>query len=228
MEERKEATASIDEQTQGYFKRVQDVIEEDDFDDDEGRKLFVTNVFSQVETNELNLSCDQSISTVMEKLVVHFNEVQIRRMLQNLRPHFQVISTNKFGSHVLQSLLNLIPRAVRSERIRTLELGPEDLDSAEALFLQFCDFVKENLAELVCDTYGSHVVRTVLEVLGGVKVADSIARSRSSRARRNKSSGGQEKDQFSKLFPGTVPHSAYAQYTVNSRMSENAHSSTLP
>ena len=36
----KEASA-LDEQTLGYFKRVEDVINDDDFDDEESRKLFV-------------------------------------------------------------------------------------------------------------------------------------------------------------------------------------------
>ena len=197
-------TSALDEQTFGYFKRVEDVINEDDFDDEESRKLFVENVFTQVENNELKLFCDLIVSRTMEKLIVYFNDVQIRRVMQNIKDHFCKIAMDKFGSHVLQSLICVIPKAIRSERskIREIEQNIDDLKSAEELFLNLCDCLRENLTELVNHTYGSHVVRTAFEVLGGVKVADNVVRSRASRQSRERSNQSEEKRQFTKLSQG--------------------------
>lgn len=200
--------STLDEQTFGYFKRVEDVINEDDFDDDESRKLFVENVFTQVESNELELFCDLIVSRTMEKLIVYLSDAQIRKVMQNIEEHFCKIAMDKFGSHVLQSLICVIPKAIRSERskVRQTEQEVKDLKSAEKLFLSLCDCLKENLSELVNHIYGSHVVRTAFEVLGGVKVADNVVRSRASRQSRERSNQSEEKKQFIKLSQGIHYH----------------------
>lgn len=193
--------SALDEQTFGYFKRVEDVINEDDFDDEESRKLFIENVFTQVENNEVKLFCDLVVSRTMEKLIVFLSDVQIRKVMQNVEDHFCKIAMDKFGSHVLQSLVCVIPKAIRSERSKVREIyhEVEDLKSAEELFLSLCDSLKENLSELVNHIYGSHVVRAAIEVLGGVKVADNVVRSRASRQSRERSNQSDEKKQFIKL-----------------------------
>lgn len=193
--------SALDEQTFGYFKRVEDVINEDDFDDEESRKLFIENVFTQVENNEIKLFCDLIVSRTMEKLIVYLTDVQIRKVMQNVENHFCKIAMDKFGSHVLQTLVCVIPKAVRSERskVREIDHEVEDLKSAEELFLNLCDSLKENLSELVSHIYGSHVLRTAIEVLGGVKVADNVVRSRASRLSRERSNQSDEKKQFIKL-----------------------------
>ena len=196
----------LDEQTFGYFKRVEDVINDDDFDDGESRRLFVENVFTQVQDNEMKLFCDQIISRTMEKLVLYFSDIQIRKVLQNIEDHFSKVAMDKFGSHVLQTLICIIPKAIRSERSKTSETSQEDKDlkSAEELFLGLCDSFKENLSELVNHIYGSHVLRAAFEVLGGVKVADNVVRSRASRQSREKNSHAEEKKPFIKLSQGTI------------------------
>jgi len=193
--------SALDEQTFGYFKRVEDVINEDEFDDEESRKLFVENVFTQVENNEIKLFCDLIVSITMEKLIVYFSDVQIRKVMQNIEDHFCKVAMDKFGSHVVQALVCAIPKAIRSERskVREIDQEVEELKSAEELFLNLCDCLKENLSELVNHIYGSHVVRTAIEVLGGVKVADNVVRSRASRQSRERSNQSDEKSQFIKL-----------------------------
>ena len=180
------------------------MINEDDFDDDESRKLFMENVFTQVENNEVKLSCDMIVSRTMEKLIVYLNDIQIRRVIQNTEDHFCQIAMDKFGSHVLQSLICAIPKAIRSERSknREVENNIDDLKSAEELFLSLCDCFRENIGELVSHTYGSHVLRTAFEVLGGVKVADNVVRSRASRRSREKSYQSEEKRQSIKQSQG--------------------------
>lgn len=193
--------SSLDEQTLGYFKRVEDVINDDNFQDEESRKLFVENVFTQVENNEVKLFCDLAISSTMEKLVFYLSDIQIRKIVQNVEEHFSKIAMDKFGSHVLQTLVCITPRALRSERGQQQDVLEEhkDLKSAEELFLSLCSCLQENLPELVNHMYGSHVVRAAFEVLGGVKVSDLVVRSRASRQTRKKGNHSEEKKAFIKI-----------------------------
>ena len=212
--------SALDEQTFGYFKRVEDVINEDDFDDEESRKLFVENVFAQIQNNEMKLFCDQIISRTMEKLVLYLSDTQIRKILQNIGEHFSKIAMDKFGSHVLQTLVCIIPKAIRSERSKVREITQEhkDLKSAEELFLGLCDCLKENLSVLANHIYGSHVVRAAFEVLGGVKVSDNVVRSRASRQSRERSSHSEEKKPFIKLSQGILISKVQLHITVKSLM----------
>ena len=196
--------SALDEQTFGYFKRVGDVINDDDFDDEESRKFFVENVFTQVQNNEMKLFCDQITSRTMEKLAAYLSDIQLRKVLQNIEEYFSKIAMDKFGSHVLQTLICIIPKAIRSERsrVRKNSQEDEDLKSAEELFLGLCGCLKENLPELVNHIYGSHVVRAAFEVLGGVTVSDNVVRSRASRQTRERSSHSEEKKPFIKLSQG--------------------------
>ena len=216
-------TSARDEQTLGYFKRVDDVIKDDDFDDEEGRKLFIENVFTQIENNEIKLFCDQVISRTLEKLIIYFSDTQIRKVLQNVEDHFCKLTMDKFGSHVLQTLICVIPKTIRSERSKVREVAQEfkDLKGAEQLFLDLCDSFKENLSELVNHIYGSHVVRAAIEVLGGVKVSDNVVRSRASRQSRERDSHSDEKKPFIKLNQGNAKKIVYnvLPYQPMSRLS---------
>ena len=216
-------TSALDEQTLGYFKRVDDVIKDDDFDDEEGRKLFIENVFTQIENNEIKLFCDQVISRTLEKLIIYFSDTQIGKVLQNVEDHFCKLAMDKFGSHVLQTLICVIPKTIRSERSKVREVAQEfkDLKGAEQLFLDLCDSFKENLSELVNHIYGSHVVRAAIEVLGGVKVSDNVVRSRASRQSRERDSHSDEKKPFIKLNQGNAKKIVYnvLQYQPMNRLS---------
>ncbi|XP_031565818.1 nucleolar protein 9-like isoform X2 [Actinia tenebrosa] len=180
--------SKLDEDTLSYFKRVESVIEDDDFEDEESKKLFVENVFTQVEDHELLLACDQAMSRVLERLLNHLNDAQLKKIWNNLSNSYEVVTCDRFGSHVTQNLVNLVPRTIRAERIKVKEVDKKEEESLsmEELFLSYCTFVEDNLSDLIENTYGSHVVRAVFEVLAGVRVADDVQRSRNSRGCRGK------------------------------------------
>ncbi|EDO33027.1 predicted protein [Nematostella vectensis] len=204
MEEKKskkKSKSSLDEDTLGYFKRVESVIEEDDFDDEESKTLFVENVFTQVEGNELELCCDQGMSRVMEILLRFFTDTQIKTIWQSLTPNYKTVTNDKFGSHVIQHLVNSVPNMIRTERtkVREVNKGDENVSTMEELFLSYCSVISEDLEELMSSTYGSHVVRAVFEVLGGVKVAASVQRSRMSKGIRADRYGLEASQKFGKV-----------------------------
>ena len=54
-------------------------------------------------------------------------------------------------------------------------------NTADDVFTSLYDYVKENLETVISDTYGSHIVRQLIESLGGVTVSDLVIRSQVSR-----------------------------------------------
>lgn len=200
----KVAPSSLDEQTVGYFKRVEDVINDDDFEDEESRELFVENVFSQIENNEMKLFCDLAISRTMEKLSQYFSDIQLRKILQNIEEHYSKVAMDKFGSHVLQTLVCVIPKAIRSERSYQRKVSEEDknVKGTEELFLSLCSRLQEDFSELADHAYGSHVIRAVFQVLGGVKLSDQVVRSRASHHSRERNSYSELKTAFTAQSQG--------------------------
>lgn len=184
----KVASSLLDEQTLGYFERVENVINDDDFEDEESRELFVENVFSQIENNEIKLFCDRTISRTMEKLSLYFSDIQVRKILQNIEEHYSKVAMDKCGSHVLQTLVCVIPKAIRSERSYQRKVSEEDknVKGTEELFLSLCSRLQEDFSKLADHVNGSHVVRAVFEVLGGVKLSDQVIRSRASHQSRER------------------------------------------
>jgi len=184
----KVASSLLDEQTLGYFERVENVINDDDFEDEESRELFVENVFSQIENNEIKLFCDRTISRTMEKLSLYFSDIQVRKILQNIEEHYSKVAMDKCGSHVLQTLVCVIPKAIRSERSYQRKVSEENknVKGTEELFLSLCSRLQEDFSKLADHVNGSHVVRAVFEVLGGVKLSDLVIRSRASHQSRER------------------------------------------
>ena len=176
---------SIDEDTRGYFKRVGDVLEEDDFEDVEARSLFVENVFTQIDQKEVQLCCDQTISIVMEKLLPIFTAIQIRKFVSNIERFWKLVIMDKFGSHVIQALISNALETIKAdqevkEKIIKKKPCQEAMPNMEVVFLRLCDFLHENIQELIGHKYASHVVRAMLEALSGVRISEKIVRSRSS------------------------------------------------
>ena len=77
QEEDEKGKGKLDEDTLSYFKRVESVIKDDDFDDEEAKAIFIENVFTQIDGNELALCCNQSMSRVFERLLEFFNSTQL-------------------------------------------------------------------------------------------------------------------------------------------------------
>lgn len=204
----KVASSLLDEQTLGYFERVENVINDDDFEDEESRELFVENVFSQIENNEIKLFCDRTISRTMEKLSLYFSDIQVRKILQNIEEHYSKVAMDKCGSHVLQTLVCVIPKAIRSERSYQRKVSEEDknVKGTEELFLSLCSRLQEDFSKLADHLNGSHVVRAVFEVLGGVKLSDQVIRSRASHQSRERYGHSVKKGASTAQSQGIFPY----------------------
>eukprot|EP01134_Creolimax_fragrantissima_P003110 CFRG3110T1 len=179
----------IDGATLDYYRQVDTTLDADEFQDAEDKQLFVSNVLSVTDGSELNLCRDKEVSCILEKLLKNCTHFQVRVFFDRLAGRFKEIASDKFASHVLQTLLNLMPPVLHAEMTgETVEeeseedkAKGEELRTAEQLVLALCEELHDDVMWLSRGDYGSHVIRTVLGLLAGGGVPNDIVRSRYSR-----------------------------------------------
>ncbi|KAK6310975.1 hypothetical protein J4Q44_G00190300 [Coregonus suidteri] len=91
---------------------------------------------------------------------------------------FKTVSCDKCGGHVVESALRQMPRwrekSTSEDKSATTEgdaeTKGEDYGILEAQVLSLCCVVREHCVEFIRHTHGSHVARTLINVLAGCLV----------------------------------------------------------
>ncbi|TKA61919.1 hypothetical protein B0A49_06960 [Cryomyces minteri] len=106
----------LDEEEQGYFKRADEMLELNQFDNPEERSLFLASVFREAEGKELKIANSQSCSRLMERLILLATPVQLKTLFQKFSGHFLHLIQHRFASHCCEALF------IHSAPIVSLEL----------------------------------------------------------------------------------------------------------
>lgn len=72
----------LDEEEQEYFKHADEMLELNQFDDAESRKLFLENVWREADGKELKIANSQSCSRLMERLIQLSTSEQLKGLFQ--------------------------------------------------------------------------------------------------------------------------------------------------
>lgn len=72
----------LDEEEQEYFKRADDMLEANQFQDEDDRSNFLASVYKEAEGKELKLACSQSCSRLMERLIQTSTTRQLKTLFQ--------------------------------------------------------------------------------------------------------------------------------------------------
>ncbi|XP_065270620.1 nucleolar protein 9 [Emys orbicularis] len=128
--------------------------------------LFVTNVLEEAVGSALPLALDPSGSLLLQALLPEASPAQLAQLLCPLLPALRQAACHPCGAHVLEAALLRAPQL----------LGEEDAGTLEELVLQLGRAVREELGAFARDPHASFVVRTLLQVLGGVRVGSDAAR----------------------------------------------------
>ncbi|PIK57620.1 putative nucleolar protein 9 [Apostichopus japonicus] len=134
--------------------------------------MFLENVFKQTEEQEVKLCQNQTISRILEEILPLGKSSQILTFFKGLLSDSETIIYDRFGAFVLQTTMML-----------SLEFAAkqDEADAFNALLLNLSQSVRDQLESVVMDTYASHVLRTLLQVFGGLQVAEKVTRSKLSR-----------------------------------------------
>ncbi|XP_038070133.1 nucleolar protein 9-like isoform X1 [Patiria miniata] len=179
----------LDEHTMGYYRRVADTIK-DAFQDEAEQGLFLDNVFDQMEGEQVQLCRNQTVSRILEELLCLARPSHLRRFLSGILGEFEVVVRDRFAGHVVQKAL--------LQTAKSLDDGEEGAELQEKV-LSMADLLLADLNAVMMDTYGNHILRTMLQVLGGVRVPDQVARSRLSREQQDKETSKETKQLLKKV-----------------------------
>ena len=163
----------LNDDEQEYFKRADDMLELNRFEDSEERRLFIANVYKEADGKELKLACSQSCSRLLERLILLSTPAQLKTLLEKFGGHFLHLVRHRFASHCCEALF------LQSAPIVTHELTTPAEDastrevyvSMENLFLYTLNDLEGNLGYLMTDQHASHVLRVLLVVLSGQPLA---------------------------------------------------------
>ncbi|XP_013404032.1 nucleolar protein 9 [Lingula anatina] len=197
----KKKRGHIDEHTRGYYRRVSDTLQEG-FESSEERDLFLRNVFKQLATEAVTVSQNQTVSRVVENIVQWASGTQLYQILTAFSFDWETVCTNRFASYVTQTIIKVTPQFwnqkvsdsddetdddedahanIDSEKENEKDKKGKYSTSLRVDFLSLCGHVLENTDTYVEHTYASHIIRTLLEATGAVRVTERIIRSRLSR-----------------------------------------------
>lgn len=163
----------LDAQSVGYFRRVGERLSEG-FEDDEERGLFVENVLSEVKGKATLVAMDRTGSLTLQRLLPLSNLEQVAEVLAELGgeagSEFKTVSCDRCGGHVVESAVRQMSRWTDSSQEDSSAATEEEEERCgvlEAQVLSLSQVVRDNSAEFIRHIHGSHVVRTLLHVLGG-------------------------------------------------------------
>uniref|UniRef100_A0A3Q4HLZ8 Nucleolar protein 9-like n=1 Tax=Neolamprologus brichardi TaxID=32507 RepID=A0A3Q4HLZ8_NEOBR len=153
----------LDALSVGYFRRVGERLSEG-FEDDEEKEMFVENVLTEVKGKAALVATDRTGSITLQRLLPLSSPQQVGEVLAELGgesgSEFTAVSCDRCGGHVVESAVRQMSRWMEEE-------GEESCGLLEAQVLSFSQVVRDNAAEFIRHVHGSHVVRTLLHVLGG-------------------------------------------------------------
>ncbi|KKK13572.1 hypothetical protein P175DRAFT_0477269 [Aspergillus ochraceoroseus IBT 24754] len=183
----------LDSDEQEYFSRANEMLELNQFQDAEERRLFVDSVYREARGKELKIACSQSCSRLMEKLISMSDISQIRRLFSKFIGHFLQLVQHRFASHCCERLfINAAPGV--TQKVSSKPKGntrgedeeeddePEPELSLAEMFMKVVEELQGNWGYLLTERFASHTVRVLLLVLAGepvdVSSSDSVVASR--------------------------------------------------
>ncbi|XP_073704533.1 nucleolar protein 9-like [Garra rufa] len=162
----------LDATTVTYFRRVNDRLTKG-FEEEEEKALFVENVLLEVKGKAAMVSTNMIGRLALEGLFSLASPTQVAEVLSELGgetgSEFRSMSCDQCGAHVMESALRQSHRWAEES---PAEEDEEHCGMLEAQVKRLCGVVRENIMVFLKDPHGSHVLRTLVQVLAGSLTRD--------------------------------------------------------
>lgn len=176
----------LDEDTYQYMVRVLEMMRDNAFPSFDEKLIFVNNVFEQTKDHEIDYAKNQIGSRVIDSLMKYASFDVINRFANSFMDNLRPICSDRFASHVLQKIMIVCAERGTRGLNKTAKNQADAVDVDEAQLnvynewtLKFCKYLMNNMEDFVWDTYANHIVRTVIELLGGLVVDSDSSENRS-------------------------------------------------
>jgi nucleolar protein 9 len=154
----------------GYFKEAEKLLDANDFSTAEDYDLFLQNVFSEVEGLEYRLACSHDGSSIVEKILTHATDFQLRVFFEKVREKWLDMCVHRYASHVAETWLRqAVLKATGNVDTTTNEKEEEEkgLPTIKEQLVDISAYMTEDFVRLAEDQYGTHVLRMLLKLWGG-------------------------------------------------------------
>lgn len=151
---------------------------------------------SEIREEIASLATEETSAEIIEamsRIVGPYSEKAVKILLQGVSGYALFLSTHRYGSHVLQTVLEVASEAIPSDGFEADDgpLGNPDLPDLSKLVLDIVEEILPAASDLSLHICGSHVLRTLACSLGGVKiVSDKRSERLGRRGKKKKKKGG--------------------------------------
>ncbi|KAJ9691808.1 hypothetical protein PVL29_011094 [Vitis rotundifolia] len=148
----------VDPETAKYFSEIANVIEGNEVDLEE-RLVICGNALEEARGKELELATDYIISHTLQALLEGCDVDHLCRFLQSCAKDFPYIAMDRSGSHVAETAFKSLSLHLQDKESYTL---------VEETLATICKVIVVNPVDVMCNCYGSHVIRSLLCLCKGV------------------------------------------------------------
>ncbi|CAD1480154.1 unnamed protein product [Heterotrigona itama] len=169
--------SNVDGETYQYMVHILELMKSD-FSTTEEKLIFVNNVYEQTVGHELEYAQNQVGSRILDSLLKYASLETIQRLVAAFQSSLRILSSDRFASHVLQKIIvvcadrgnrgTLSKSCPEQDADVSIEVKELEVDSYNDIVLKLSKYFINNREEFVFDTYANHVLRTVIECLGGL------------------------------------------------------------
>ena len=190
----------VDPETTQYLSQIANLFESDGVALEE-RSLICANALEETKGKEFEIATDYILSHTLETILQGCDVDNLCAFLHSSANQFPFIAMDRSGSHVAQTAINSLASHLQYDDHHTHSLVEE------ALTL-ICNVIASNSLDVMCNCYGSHVLRTLLCLCKGVPLDKSgfyLSKSTTALAERlNFKQFSSNKDAFHPGFPNLL------------------------
>ncbi|CAL9009590.1 unnamed protein product [Prunus brigantina] len=153
----------VDPETTKYFSEIANLIESNGVDMEE-RSVVCGNALEEARGKEFELATDYYLSHTMQTLLEGCDVNSLCSFLRSCAKDFPSIAMDRSGSHVAETAIKSL-----SQHLQDNDVYSVIEDTLNAI----CKVIVKNPGDLMCDCYGSHVLRSLLSLFKGVPLDSS-------------------------------------------------------
>ncbi|XP_024006655.1 pumilio homolog 23 isoform X2 [Eutrema salsugineum] len=150
----------IDPETSKYFSEIANLFDSNEVDIEE-RSVICGNALEETRGREYEIATDYIISHVLQTLLEGCQLDQLCSFLRNSATVFPAIAMDRSGSHVAESALKSLASHLEN---------PDAYSVIEEALTSICKVIVDNPLDMMCNCYGSHVLRRLLCLCKGVSL----------------------------------------------------------
>ncbi|KAF9615696.1 hypothetical protein IFM89_026111 [Coptis chinensis] len=148
----------VDPELTTYFAEIANAIEGSEVEYEQ-RLLICGNALEEARGKELELATDYIISHTLQDLIKGCDVFHLCAFLRSCAQDFPIIAMDRSGSHVAETVLKYLNMHMQDEDAHIV---------IEETLTKICEVIVVKPLDVMCNPYGSHVLRSLLCICKGI------------------------------------------------------------